>query len=117
MRVCNGHGQDAIEGTKESRLAMCVAQSSLCLCCHRVHCALTSYFIGTDCLIHLQLPVCCDKTRNDVNVDNRRHNQLRDLAWAIVKQQEDPAERSRVRREDAAALLTREVHRIFSTRA
>lgn len=112
LRVCVGHGQDAIEGTKESRLAMCVAQSSPYLCCHCVHCALTSYFLDPR-----QLPVRCDKTGNDVVVDNRRHNQLRDLAWSIVKQQEDPAERSRVRREDAAALLTHEVRRLISTRA
>ena len=86
-------------------------------CCHCVHYAQTIYFLGPGCFIHLQPPVRCDKTRNDVVVDNRRHNQLRDLAWSIVKQQEDPAERSRVRREDADALLTREVRRLISTRA
>ena len=96
---------------------MCVAQSTPYLCCHGVHCALTSSFLGPGCFNHVQQPVRCDKTRNDVVVDNRRHNQLRDLAWSIVKQQEDPAERSRVRREDAAALLTHEVRRLILSRA
>ena len=78
----------------------------------------TGLLLPRSWLFHpLALPVCCDKTRNDVVVDNRRHNQLRDLAWSIVKQQEDPAERSRVRREDAAALLTHEVRRLILSRA
>ena len=67
--------------------------------------------------IHLQLPVRFDKTRNYVFFNNRRHNQLRDLAWSIVKQQEDPAKRTRVRREDAAGLLAHEVRGLVSARA
>ena len=84
MKMCDPGGLPEREINKDTRLSMCAAE----------------HFIHGSLLITASRPH---------SLHSCRHNTLRDLAWAIINEEDNPVLETRVRRKEAANLLSETV--------
>ena len=85
VKMCDPGGLPEREINKDTRLSMCAAEQ----------------------YIHWRLLITKSRPHS---LCFCRHNQLRDLAWAIVNEEDNLVLKTRVKRREAAMLLTETVH-------